>query len=811
MGSMFVRVGLPLRRKLWHRLRGVMDIFHLLPPVAAVIIFQLLWKVGQIRELYLSYLEQKNPAHIVFAFAGFGMISFLLYGGHYHLSRIRENIIYSNYVRPNIGIDFRFIRRWAGLLWAALPWVGLVLGLWGAKQYLATAATALQDDAALPVTGADLLLAIGLVVFVGAGVLIFLHYSRHSRLLPWILGALVVALGLGAAFMPIDDIVWVYRWLGPFATLSIEIIFILAFFTLVAVLSQQSEFPALTLVVTAIAFGALFNIPLHWLTLGFGILCLPLIVSAMLARLWAVSLVATLLCAVSFITLHRDVTSGRHIDPNMAGPSKENPHPALPTRNVQGVFGQWFDARKDKPGPNATAKGTAYPVFIIAVEGGGIYAAAAASLFLARLQDDRPCFAEHVFALSGVSGGAIGATIFQALANPAASTAGDPAAACGQNASKADTLSQHVTDIMSDDYFSPVVGAILPDFLGERMGRAETLEASFVASVRRYSARAADSLNDWYLKHWSVGAAAPALVLNTTSAETGYRVALAPFGLNNSGNQELFSFSDSGLTNHGATPAEDVSLMFAAVASARFPVILPPYSISVKAGSRWNFVDGGYADNSGAETALDIYRSLMSIPDDPHQDWQIERSQPPAGGPQDGSPQSGQKQNSPKKVLDLKIILVTSDDPLADFNKINGTQFGDTVAPISAILNVRKGLGDQAVARVCDYFRQAADVDVHCNNQGRATWNLKLVKIEDQAFALPLAWKISDTTFRVVSRPLVGSVGGPSQCDKSAPSGRNVGNEKESNSANAKKDDLDALNNGCVIYAVEKALDDFHD
>src|SRR5215467_7277200 len=68
----------------------------------------------------------------------------------------------------------------------------------------------------------------------------------------------------------------------------------------------------------------------------------------------------------------------------------------------------------------SAARSKPYPVFIIAVEGGGIYAATAASLFLAKLQDANPDFAQHVFAISAVSGGAIGATIFQALAAAAA-------------------------------------------------------------------------------------------------------------------------------------------------------------------------------------------------------------------------------------------------------------------------------------------------------------------------------------------------------------------------------------------------------
>jgi hypothetical protein len=56
-----------------------------------------------------------------------------------------------------------------------------------------------------------------------------------------------------------------------------------------------------------------------------------------------------------------------------------------------------------------------YPVFIITAEGGGIRAAYWAATVLGALQDQNPYFADHVLAMSGVSGGSVGASIFAAL------------------------------------------------------------------------------------------------------------------------------------------------------------------------------------------------------------------------------------------------------------------------------------------------------------------------------------------------------------------------------------------------------------
>ena len=71
-------------------------------------------------------------------------------------------------------------------------------------------------------------------------------------------------------------------------------------------------------------------------------------------------------------------------------------------------FREWLAKRRPDPSVR-------YPVFIFAAEGGGIYAASGIALFLAALQDQNPRFAEHVFAISAVSGGAVGSSMFHAL------------------------------------------------------------------------------------------------------------------------------------------------------------------------------------------------------------------------------------------------------------------------------------------------------------------------------------------------------------------------------------------------------------
>jgi hypothetical protein len=386
-----------------------------------------------------------------------------------------------------------------------------------------------------------------------------------------------------------------------------------------------------------------------------------------------------------------------------------------------------------------------YPVYIIAAAGGGIYAASAASMFLARLQDYDPCFAQHVFALSAVSGGAIGATIFQAVAqSPLSPTAAaavaeptnrgclppDADADSGQTGTS-QLLEREVCAIIQDDHFSPLVAAIFPELLGfTRSGRAQELVQSFDNSVRQRNSGAANVLDehfDDFAAHWP-NSGTPAPVLNTTWVETGYRAAFAPFPLH-AIDGSLYSFADKNMPDDTY-----LTVLGAAVVSARFPAVLPPYSLLIGTGTadagsaggteRWNFVDGGYSDTSGAATALALYNAL--------------------------------KPAAKAANVVLRVILLTSSDPRLEPNAIDGTAFADTLGPIDAMLSVRDGLGNEAVARACDGILGAnlahADSESRCEDlTGRPDSPFQIVGIEDATYGLSLGWKISQTTFGVVS------------------------------------------------------------
>lgn len=824
MGPFLIKVGQPLRRRVWYAVRGVIDIFHLLPIVASGIVFLLLWQAGQIRELYISYLEHLNWRHIVFAFLGMGLLSAAIYASHYGLTEIRRNIIYARYVRPNIGISFRRMRRGTARILALLPWLGVALGLEGARQYRFADWMQQLVPAGSP-SNLMFLGAIGAVVVAGLLTVTLLDLFRRSRRSLWAFAAIVGAIFVFAAVTPVApwDFVELYRALGPFATLSIGILFVFSLCALIAVLSQKSQFPALTLIVIAIAVG--FVIPFQLLSPFFAGACGVAVVLALLSRLPSVTFLAALLGGLAYVSGSRDaeLTSALQRPPNVrvsaaqsAGPTRPD-QLALVRRSVQERFQTWLENRRDTVGSPTAANKAPYPVFIIAVEGGGIYAATAAALFLAKMQDSQPCFAEHVFAISGVSGGAIGATIFQALTSQRPD--------CTETARSSGTsLTPEIRRIMKDDYFSPVVGAILTDFLGEKTGRVEALEKSFVASVKEAAecgtgcgTSAADKLTAGYLDHWSpTDVSSVALVLNTTTAETGYRVAFAPFYLNAITDQTLYSFDEfiqqgtkpgtqkatcdtaecnKNPPHHPAavekpenpTSADDVSLIFAAVASARFPLILPPLTV-FESGARLNFVDGGYVDNSGATTALDIYRSIQA----PSSAGEGPNSRNAANA---SAAQNDKKAEYTRLMagVDIRIILLTgANSQLPDMDRgLSTMALSEVAAPLDAIVSVRDGLASQAVRRTCDYFRLQDDVDDACNSQREEKWRLKLIRIDDKKYHLPLGWKISDSTLKLIES----LVGAPDHNLDQCVAGKLTPATPDANS--------------CVLSAIKHTLDEF--
>ena len=284
-----------------------------------------------------------------------------------------------------------------------------------------------------------------------------------------------------------------------------------------------------------------------------------------------------------------------------------------PRPNLRATLDAWI-ARHQA----AIQRGETVPFFVVDAEGGGIRAAYWTVTVLGEIQNRHPSFASHVFSLSGVSGGSLGASVFVALLNESRERAAPfDIKTTGQ-------------EILGEDFLSPAVAAILYPDLVQRFlpvsvsafDRATTLEQSWERAWHKHVG-GRNRMSEPFDRLWEGRSQwTPALLLNATWVETGKRIIASNMRVAASRRRE--DFVDVEDANAFFAP-RSISLSTAAHMSARFTYVSPAGSL-VKGGRTYGrVVDGGYFENSGATTTLAILQTIDQLAEtDPS--WnQVER------------------------------------------------------------------------------------------------------------------------------------------------------------------------------------------
>ncbi|RUV04145.1 patatin-like phospholipase family protein [Mesorhizobium sp. M6A.T.Cr.TU.017.01.1.1] len=421
--------------------------------------------------------------------------------------------------------------------------------------------------------------------------------------------------------------------------------------------------------------------------------------------------------------------------------------------SLQQAFAVWLASRNDLS--TYRDSGNPYPVFLVTSEGGGGYAAAHADLFLSKVQKRCPNFAQHVFALVGVSGGSVGNSTFWAgltdevnLSESKGCTevAGDPRA----------------IDRLSTDNLSPVLAALyFKDFpnkfwsiFGER-DRADALRASLVESI----GISPDKTNPFYWQHhWTEGPSdvwtmsdKPAVIDVATNLVSGKRYVFAPFAFSfpkDRFEESLLDLNWTGPDEVGPR-SSDIRFMDAAIASASFPYVTPSRVISGRLLEQLALVDGGYIDNSGAETARDILAELQTPSIDfdgatitalkpprsfkapsPEPDCQDPPRYEPVANP--GPPSEAVETCGIK--FNVHVIAIRAEVP---YNRgVSAQNF--FLDPITSILNARSRRGETAryalLSQLCGSYNCAPQVEL------ASDWGLHESVIRTDDLTLPLGW-----------------------------------------------------------------------
>jgi len=280
------------------------------------------------------------------------------------------------------------------------------------------------------------------------------------------------------------------------------------------------------------------------------------------------------------------------------------------------------------------------PLVLVTAAGGGIRAAYWSARVLSKLQDGQKDFANHVFAISAVSGGALGTSVFKALSTMETTECPDSETytTCSSRFLAGDFIGANIAAVASGGVFSFVTSGFLSSMM---VPRDQALEDGWMlqwSDIVPKGPRFDGPFDDLFKS-----AGLPALLLNGTSAKSGNRVitsnldvsTLKPPKPQQSAKTKDSTASDGSeqskpgcIVDRGiVNPAQYLRLPVtsAILTSARFPYITPPGLLRLPPSSPkpdeartscrdWEeIVDGGFIDNEGIVTMREVLAKLLDL------------------------------------------------------------------------------------------------------------------------------------------------------------------------------------------------------
>lgn len=246
------------------------------------------------------------------------------------------------------------------------------------------------------------------------------------------------------------------------------------------------------------------------------------------------------------------------------------------------------------------------PVVVVATAGGGIRAAYWTATVLGEIHDrlarQGVNFAHRVAAISGVSGGSLGATVYLDLLR-------QDGVHCEAPAKQGTNYAGRGQDALAEDFLSPVTAALLFGDILQRFlpvgfipDRAAAHERSFEDSFARTNELQFGKSFGELWRDGKAPAIRPALFLNGTHQETGRRIITS--NLRVAADELIDAYDFFNVANH------DIAASTAVLNSARFTYVSPAGTLrnasACNGGNCGHIVDGGYFENYGAVTAAEV-------------------------------------------------------------------------------------------------------------------------------------------------------------------------------------------------------------
>jgi hypothetical protein len=280
----------------------------------------------------------------------------------------------------------------------------------------------------------------------------------------------------------------------------------------------------------------------------------------------------------------------------------------------------WY--KQAEPVYHSLYPGRPVPMLVVATAGGGIRAAYWTATILEKLEQDlgKDAFAQFsqdkvppdgllrhlLFAISGVSGGSVGAAAYAAAVHDHEVNG---AAIEPTNYLKQDFLAPGLASMI----FIDGVATVLPDF--GQIDRGEALELGFEYASRTEGDKDGLVSHNFLSFFPAIDAAGkpdswrPVLLFNATHQETGRRIITSHVKIE----RDVFLDSYDALQ----VLDSDVRLSTAAHNSARFTYVSPAGNLfsTKKMMNRGYIIDGGYFENFGAQTTLELARKAIDAID----------------------------------------------------------------------------------------------------------------------------------------------------------------------------------------------------
>lgn len=288
--------------------------------------------------------------------------------------------------------------------------------------------------------------------------------------------------------------------------------------------------------------------------------------------------------------------------------------------DLKAALQEWVDAHRRM---NA-GRSERLPVVIVAASGGASRAAAwlVASMRMLDFKTNGD-FGRHLFAISGVSGGALGATTYARLVRAQGREDGTvdwespQTRAALAHFATSDLLSGTIATYFLNDMFGSLVGPLwtwggIPDrntALEHTFERLWETNKGFALPrhvpegflALRYSPQSESRAPVELLPH---------LLLNGTDVVSGKRLITST--IRSPADKPLFA--DSG--DFFAMTGRDIRMATAVTNSARFPFVSPAgrfVSSKAAGGGAYQIIDGGYFENYGARTVWELARAIEDL------------------------------------------------------------------------------------------------------------------------------------------------------------------------------------------------------